>query len=59
MTEGEVQEIEVTIEAITGTVCDLCVSCYETILGIKLKIERLEGKLIKLKPIRQVQVVCS
>ena len=37
------QEIELTIEAVTGTVYDLCVSPFETILGIKTKIQRLEG----------------
>ncbi len=36
--------IELTIEALTGTVYDLCVSPYETILGIKLKVQRLEGE---------------
>ena len=36
-------EIEITIEAVTGTIYDLCVSSYETILGIKTKIQRLEG----------------
>ena len=47
MTEKEEPEIDVTIEAITGTVYDLCVSCYETILGIKVKIQRLEGEVGK------------
>ena len=36
--------IEISIEALTGTVYDLCVSPYETILGIKLKVQRLEGE---------------
>ena len=35
--------IDLTIEALTGTVYDLCVSPFETILGIKMKIQRLEG----------------
>ena len=35
--------MDLSIEALTGTVYDLCVSPYETILGIKLKIQRLEG----------------
>lgn len=35
--------MELTIEAVTGTVYDLCVSPFETILGIKTKIQRLEG----------------
>lgn len=43
MSDPEDQAIDVTIEALTGTVYDLCVSPYETILGIKLKIQRLEG----------------
>lgn len=42
MSEPE-YEIDVTIEAVTGTVYDLCVSPFETILGIKTKIQRLEG----------------
>ena len=37
-------EIELTIEAVTGTVYDLCVSPFETVLGIKMKIQRLEGR---------------
>lgn len=40
------REIELTIEAVTGTVYDLCVSPFETILGIKTKIQRLEGKAV-------------
>ena len=43
MAERAEQEIELTIEAVTGTVYDLCVSPFETILGIKTKIQRLEG----------------
>lgn len=35
--------IDITIESLTGTLYDLCVSPFETILGIKLKIQRLEG----------------
>ncbi len=35
--------LDLTIEALTGTVYDLCVSPYETILGIKTKIQNLEG----------------
>jgi len=40
------QAIDLTIEALTGTVYDLCVSPFETILGIKMKIQRLEGESI-------------
>lgn len=40
------QTLDLTIEALTGTVYDLCVSPYETILGIKMKIQNLEGKLM-------------
>lgn len=47
MSDPEDTAIDVTIEALTGTVYDLCVSPYETILGIKLKIQRLEGKPIR------------
>ena len=43
MNELDEQMIELTIEALTGTVYDLCVSPFETILGIKMKIQRLEG----------------
>lgn len=42
--DNEERTIELTIEALTGTVYDLCVSPYETILGIKLKVQRLEGE---------------
>ena len=45
MSDPEDQAIDVTIEALTGTIYDLCVSPYETILGIKMKIQRLEGEL--------------
>lgn len=41
--DGEERTMELTIEALTGTVYDLCVSPYETILGIKMKVQRLEG----------------
>ena len=44
MSELNEQMIELTIEALTGTVYDLCVSPFETILGIKMKIQRLEGR---------------
>ena len=43
--DDEDQTMDLTIEALTGTVYDLCVSPYETILGIKMKIQRLEGKV--------------
>ena len=46
MSELNEQMIELTIEALTGTVYDLCVSPFETILGIKMKIQRLEGSYI-------------
>lgn len=42
--DSDDRTIELTIEALTGTVYDLCVSPYETILGIKLKVQRLEGE---------------
>jgi len=42
--ESEERTMELTIEALTGTVYDLCVSPYETILGIKMKVQRLEGE---------------
>lgn len=44
MAEEREETIDLTIEALTGTVYDLCVSPFETILGIKMKIQRLEGK---------------
>ena len=44
MSDPEEQAIDVTIEALTGTIYDLCVSPFETILGIKMKIQRLEGE---------------
>ena len=44
MSDPEDQAIDVTIEALTGTIYDLCVSPFETILGIKMKIQRLEGE---------------
>lgn len=44
MSELNEQMIELTIEALTGTVYDLCVSPFETVLGIKMKIQRLEGQ---------------
>ena len=37
------EPIDLSVEALTGTVYDLCVSPFETILGIKMKIQRLEG----------------
>ena len=46
--DDEDQTMDLTIEALTGTVYDLCVSPYETILGIKTKIQRLEGKIFLL-----------
>jgi AN1-type zinc finger and ubiquitin domain-containing protein 1 len=52
MSELNEQMIELTIEALTGTVYDLCVSPFETILGIKMKIQRLEGI-----PVYQQQLV--
>ena len=42
--DQEDQTLDLTIEALTGTVYDLCVSPYETILGIKTKIQNLEGQ---------------
>ena len=41
--DSDERTMELTIEALTGTVYDLCVSPYETILGIKMKVQRLEG----------------
>lgn len=52
MSDPEEQAIDVTIEALTGTIYDLCVSPFETILGIKMKIQRLEGI-----PVYQQQLV--
>jgi AN1-type zinc finger and ubiquitin domain-containing protein 1 len=52
MSDLDDQMIELTIEALTGTVYDLCVSPFETILGIKMKIQRLEGI-----PVYQQQLV--
>ena len=45
--EGSVDEqpIDLLVEALTGAVYDLCVSPFETILGIKMTIQRLEGRL--------------
>ena len=37
------EPIDLSVEALTGTIYDLCVSPFETILGIKMKIQRLEG----------------
>ena len=42
--DSEERTMELTIEALTGTVYDLCVSPYETVLGIKMKVQRLEGE---------------
>ena len=50
MSNLEEQMIDVTIEALTGAVYDLCVSPFETILGIKMKIQRLEGRSISRRP---------
>lgn len=46
--DDEDQTMDLTIEALTGTIYDLCVSPYETILGIKMKIQRLEGRVMKM-----------
>lgn len=50
--DNEEQTLDLTIEALTGTVYDLCVSPYETILGIKTKLQSLEGI-----PVYQQQLV--
>ena len=42
--EREEGAIEISIEALTGIVYDLCISPYETVFGIKLKVQRLEGE---------------
>ena len=42
--DSDERTMELTIEALTGTVYDLCVSPYETVLGIKMKVQRLEGE---------------
>lgn len=55
--DDEDQTMELTIEALTGTVYDLCVSPYETILGIKMKIQRLEGKKSSLRSNR-LTIIC-
>ena len=36
-------EVEITIETLTGTIYELRISIFETILGIKARIQRLEG----------------
>lgn len=46
------EPIDLSVEALTGTVYDLCVSPFETILGLKMKIQRLEGI-----PVYQQQLV--
>ena len=44
--DPEEQTIEQTIEALTGTIYDLCVSPFETILGIKMRIQQFEGEYV-------------
>lgn len=44
--DPEEQTIELTIEALTGTIYDLCVSPFETILGIKMRIQQFEGEYV-------------
>lgn len=48
--DSDERTMELTIEALTGTVYDLCVSPYETILGIKMKVQRLEGVKLVMRP---------
>ena len=40
----EEDEIGITIESLTGTIYELTISVFETILAIKARIQRLEGK---------------
>lgn len=40
---AEDTEVEITIETLTGTVYELRISIFETFLGIKARIQRLEG----------------
>jgi len=41
---NEEDEINITIESLTGTIYELTISVFETILAIKARIQRLEGK---------------
>jgi len=43
---NEEDEINITIESLTGTIYELTISVFETILAIKARIQRLEGKLL-------------
>ena len=43
--------MDLFIETLTGTAFELRVSPFETIMSIKTKIQRLEGKALKLKPL--------
>ncbi|XP_065882649.1 AN1-type zinc finger protein 4-like [Dysidea avara] len=40
---NEEDEINITIESLTGTIYELTISVFETILAIKARIQRLEG----------------
>ena len=40
---AEDTEVDITIETLTGTVYELRISIFETFLGIKARIQRLEG----------------
>lgn len=42
----EEDEISITIESLTGTIYELTINVFETILAIKARIQRLEGKRI-------------
>lgn len=43
----EEDEISITIESLTGTIYELTISVFETILAIKARIQRLEGRRLK------------
>ena len=44
---AEDTEIDLAIETLTGTIYELRISIFETILGIKARIQRLEGLFIR------------
>ena len=43
---AEDTEVDISIETLTGTIYELRISIFETILGIKARIQRLEGLFI-------------
>lgn len=48
---AEDTEVEITIETLTGTVYELRISIFETFLGIKARIQRLEGDCLRPSPV--------